>query len=78
MTGRERVLRTIRGERADRLPNIPITVMKAADAVGVPCKTYATDAQVRGRVAVSRGFSIDHVSGISDPAVTEGHSEKMT
>jgi len=68
----------MRGEHVDRLPTIPITMMKAADAVGVPCKTYAMDAHVRGRVAVSRGFSIDHVSGISDPAVTEGHSEKMT
>jgi MtaA/CmuA family methyltransferase len=71
MTGRERVLNTMRGERVDSLPNLAITMMKAADEIGVPYKTYAleADAHVRGQLAVSRAYDIDHVSGISDPAV---------
>ena len=71
MTGRERVLRTMRGEAGIGLPNIPITMMKAADIIGVPYRRYAqdADAHVRGQVAISAAFSIDHVSGISDPGV---------
>jgi len=71
MTGRERVLGMMRGEQVDCLPNIAITMMKAADEIGVPYKTYAmdADAHARGQIAVSRAYGIDHVSGISDPAV---------
>jgi MtaA/CmuA family methyltransferase len=71
MTGRERVLRTMRGEAGVGLPNIPITMMKAADIIGVPYRRYAQDAEAhaRGQAAISAAFSIDHVSGISDPAV---------
>ena len=71
MTGRERVLRLMRGEPMDALPNMAITMMKAADEIRVPYKTYAmdADAHARGQTAVSRAYGIDHVSGISDPAV---------
>jgi len=71
MTGRERILRTLRHEEVDALPNVPITMMKAASEIGVPYRTYALDpeAHVRGQMAVSRAFGIDHVSAISDPAV---------
>jgi MtaA/CmuA family methyltransferase len=71
MTGRERVLRALGGEPTDVLPNVAITMMKAADQIGVPYKTYALDADAhfRGQMAVSRAYDIDHVSGISDPAV---------
>jgi MtaA/CmuA family methyltransferase len=71
MTGKERVLGMMRGELVDHLPNLAITMMKAADEIGVPYKTYALDAgaHARGQAAVSRAYGIDHVSGISDPAV---------
>jgi MtaA/CmuA family methyltransferase len=71
MTGKERVLRTMRGEPVDCLANMAITMMKAADEIRVPYKTYAmeADAHARGQAAVSRKYGIDHVSGISDPAV---------
>jgi len=71
MTGRERVLHLMRGEPVDHLPNIAITMMKAADEIGVPYRTYAMEAEAhaRGQLAVSRAYGIDHVSGISDPAV---------
>jgi MtaA/CmuA family methyltransferase len=71
MTGRERIFAAMRGQPIDRLPNIAITMMKAADEIGVPYKTYALDAgaHARGQLAVCRTYGIDHVSGISDPAV---------
>jgi MtaA/CmuA family methyltransferase len=71
MTGSERVLRFLRGQPVDALPNLAITMMKAADQIGVPYRTYATDAEAhaRGQMATSRAYGIDHVSGISDPAV---------
>lgn len=61
----------MRGEPVDALANMAITMMKAADEIRVPYKTYAmdADAHARGQAAVSRAFGIDHVSGISDPAV---------
>jgi MtaA/CmuA family methyltransferase len=71
MTGRERILRALRHEDVDALPNIPITMMKAAAEIGVPYRTYALEpeAHVRGQMAASRAYGIDHVSAISDPAV---------
>jgi MtaA/CmuA family methyltransferase len=71
MTGRERLFAAMRGQPVDRLPNIAITMMKAADVIGVTYKSYAQDAEThaRGQLAVCRAFGIDHVSGISDPAV---------
>jgi MtaA/CmuA family methyltransferase len=71
MTGKERVLRLMRGDPVDALPNVAITMMKAADEIRVPYRTYAldADAHARGQLAVSRAYGIDHVSGISDPAV---------
>jgi MtaA/CmuA family methyltransferase len=61
----------MRGQAVDALPNVTITMMKAADEIGVPYRTYAADvdAHVRGQAAASRVYGIDHVSGISDPAV---------
>jgi MtaA/CmuA family methyltransferase len=61
----------MRGQPVDRLPNIAITMMKAADEIGVTYKTYALEAEAhaRGQLAVCRTYGIDHVSGISDPAV---------
>jgi len=71
MTGRERILQAMRGGPIDALPNVAITMMKAASEIGVPYKTYALDADAhfRGQMEVSRAYGIDHVSGISDPAV---------
>ena len=61
----------MRGQPVDRLPNIAITMMKAANEIGVPYKTYALDAEAhaRGQLAICRKYGIDQVSGISDPAV---------
>lgn len=61
----------MRGQPVDFLANVAITMMKAADEIRVPYKTYAmdADAHARGQAATSRKYGIDHVSGISDPAV---------
>jgi MtaA/CmuA family methyltransferase len=71
MTGRERIFAAMRGQPIDRLPNMAITMMKAADEIGVPYKQYALEAEAhaRGQLAISRTYGIDQVSGISDPAV---------
>ncbi len=71
MTGKERVLGAMRGQAVDALPNMAITMMKAADEIGVPYRTYAMDAEAhaRAQAAASRVYGIDQVSGMSDPAV---------
>jgi len=71
MTGKDRVLNTMLGKTVDALANVAITMMKAAEEIGVPYRTYAldADAHVRGQMAVSRKYGIDHVSAISDPGV---------
>lgn len=71
MNGRERIAATLEGRERDSLAYMPITMMVAADEIGVPYGTYATDAEVlaRGQVAIAEHFDIDYVSAISDPAV---------
>lgn len=71
MNGRERYLAAVRGDRPDHLPNIGISMMIAADLVGVPYRAYATDYRelVKGQLAFAEKHGIDHVSVISDPAV---------
>ena len=70
MNGYERTLAILEGRPADCLPLMPITMMFAADAIGVPYGRYATDYRllVEGQLAVAEKFDIDQVSAISDPA----------
>ncbi|MGD0359554.1 MAG: uroporphyrinogen decarboxylase family protein [Bryobacteraceae bacterium] len=70
MTGKERILRKLRGEPADSLPLMPITMMFAADLAGVRYGDYARNHRVLAdaQVAVAERFGFDHVSAISDPA----------
>ena len=69
MNSRERVLNLIAGRPVDRPPAMPITMMWAADLVGVKYHDYATRAeiQVAGQIAAAQQFCFDHVSVISDP-----------
>ncbi len=69
MTGRERLLAAIRGERTDSLPLIPISMMVAAEEIGEPYGRYVFDAatHVRGQVAFAHAYDVDHVSAISCP-----------
>jgi MtaA/CmuA family methyltransferase len=70
MNGRERVIAAIERRGVDHLALMPITMMFAADAIGVKYGEYARDyrilAEAQIRVAEEHGF--DYVSVISDPA----------
>ena len=43
MNSHDRILAVLEGRPVDRLPRMPITMMFAADVVGVPYGRYATD-----------------------------------
>jgi len=70
MTGRERVLARMDHRPVDRLPLMPITMMFAADQIGVPYGRYVTDYTIlaEAQLRTAERFDIDHVSCISDPA----------
>ena len=70
MNGYERVLATLEKRQSDTLAFMPITMMFAADQIGMPYGRYAADHNVlvESQLAVAREFNIDHVSCISDPA----------
>jgi MtaA/CmuA family methyltransferase len=70
MTGRERILATIKGRETDHLALMPITMMFAARQIGVPYREYATDYRVlaEAQVRTAAAFGFDYVSTISDPA----------
>ena len=70
MNGRERIFATLEGSPVDHLAFMPITMMFAADRIGVKYGDYAKDYRVlvEAQVRTAREFEIDHVSAISDPA----------
>ncbi len=70
MNGYERVLAMIEGRPVDYLPNMPITMMFAADQIGQPYGRYARDHRVlvEGQLRTAEAFGFDYVSSISDPA----------
>jgi len=70
MTGRERVLAFLDGQKVDHLPLMPITMMFAADQSGVKYGDYAKDHRVlvEAQIKTAEKFDFDHVSCISDPA----------
>jgi len=70
MNGRERILAMIDGRPVDCLPLMPITMMFAADRIGVHYGRYATDhrVMVEAQLRTAEEFDFDYVSAISDPA----------
>jgi MtaA/CmuA family methyltransferase len=70
MNGKERVLAMFDGKAVDHLPLMPITMMFAADLVGVPYRDYAADCRVlaEAQMRTAEAFGFDYVSAISDPA----------
>ena len=71
MNGRERVLAHLAGQPVDRLPLMPITMMFAADQIGVHVRRvrHATTAcWSRRQLRTAEQFDFDYVSAISDPA----------
>lgn len=70
MNGYERLTASIAGQPTDCLPWMPITMMFAADQLGVPYGRYAADFRtlVGAQLLTADRFGFDHVSAISDPA----------
>ncbi len=70
MNGRERVLAMLDDRPVDCLPQMPITMMFAADQLGIEYGNYAADHQllVEAQIFTSEKFDFDYVSCISDPA----------
>jgi len=70
MTGRERILALLAGQQADHISCMPITMMFAADILGVKYGQYVRDHKLiaEAQVKAAEMFGFDHVSTISDPA----------
>ena len=70
MTGRERILSVLNGQPTDHLAVMPITMMFAADVLGVKYEQYARDHRVMvdAQIKTAEMFGFDYVSSISDPA----------
>jgi MtaA/CmuA family methyltransferase len=68
MTSRERVLALLDGQPVDRLPRMPITMMLAADQIGVPYGRYALEhaALAAAQIRTAERFGFDHVSAITE------------
>jgi MtaA/CmuA family methyltransferase len=69
MTGRERILAVLAAEKADSLPCMPITMMFAADVLGVKYGQYVRDHRImaEAQIKTAESFGFDYVSTISDP-----------
>jgi MtaA/CmuA family methyltransferase len=74
MNKKELSLAVLKGKKTNQIPFMPITMMFAADLIGVPYKKYETEAavQAEGQLKTAEKFGAAHVSVISDPCV-EAH-----
>ena len=70
MNGRERILALLDGKPVDRLPVMPITMMFAANQLGVSYRKYSNDpcALAEGQIRTAETFGFDYVNTMSDPA----------
>jgi len=59
----------LEGRPVDHLPSMPITMMFAADCLGVKYGEYARDHRIlaEGQIKTAEQFGFDYVSAISDP-----------
>jgi MtaA/CmuA family methyltransferase len=70
MNGYERIVAMLDGRPVDCLPQMPITMMFAADQIGARYGQYAMDfrTMVDAQIRTAEKFDFDYVSCISDPA----------
>ena len=70
MTGHDRIVAALSGLPVDSLPLMPITMMFAADQIGVPYGKYATDHRVlaEAQIRTAEKFDFDYVATLTDPA----------
>ena len=68
MNGRARFFAMLGGLPLDRLPLMPITMLFAADQIGVPYGRYALDCNVlvEAQLHTAEAFGFDHVSAITE------------
>ncbi len=68
MNSRERVFALLDGRPVDHPPLMPITMMFAADRIGVPYGRYALDhkVMVEAQIRTAEEFGFDHVSTITE------------
>jgi MtaA/CmuA family methyltransferase len=68
MNSRERVFALLEGQPIDRSPVMPITMMFAADRIGIPYGKYALDYRVlvEAQIRTTEEFGFDHVSAITE------------
>jgi uroporphyrinogen-III decarboxylase len=80
MTGRERILAVLTGQKPDHLPCMPITMMFAADILGVKYGQYARDHRIMvdAQIKTAEIFGLDYVSTISDPAKPPMREQKFS
>jgi MtaA/CmuA family methyltransferase len=69
VNGRERVLAMLEGRPVDHLPLMPITMMFAADRIGVRYREYSQrhEVLVEAQIRTAEELGFDYVSCISDP-----------
>ena len=69
MNGRERLLAVLAGQKTDRLPCMPITMMFAADILRVKYGEYVQDHRIaaQAQIKTAEMFGFDHVSTIGPP-----------
>lgn len=69
MTGKERYVGMMRGERVDFIPRVPILMQFAADYIGSNYGAFASDYRVlvEANLRCAGDFGMDQVSAISDP-----------
>ena len=69
MTGRERILGILAGQKTDRIPCMPITMTFAADVLGVKYGQYVRDYRIlaEAQAKTAEMFGFDYMSAISDP-----------
>ena len=80
MTSLERYLKTLRGEKVDFLPRVPILMQFAAEYIGSNYAAFASDYKVlvEANLRCREDFGFDQVSVISDPyRETQGFGGKI-
>ncbi len=69
MTSYERVMKRLKGEEVDQIPNLNIIMTFASKEIGVTYKEFVTDYRklVEGNIKCATKYGIDAVCAISDP-----------
>lgn len=69
MKSKERLLKRLKGEPVDKIPNLSIVMQIAAQFAGIQYGEYCSNAEdlVRAQIATARNFGLDILTVMSDP-----------